>query len=244
MKRVQILGIPIDAVTMNEALRVTLSFIHEGGKHHIATPNNEIILLAQENIALKTVLRNTSLNIPDSTGVLLAARFLGDRLPQRVPGADFAEMLCKRLAGTQSVFLLGGKNGVAQKAAKSLQDLHPDLVIAGTYEGSPNENDAPEIIAKINASDASVLFVAYGAPSQELWIHQYLPNLPSVRIAIGVGGTFDFLAGAIKRAPLWMRRMGLEWLWRFFQQPSRIGRIGNAVIVFPIRVLLSKWFHT
>lgn len=244
MKRVQILGIPIDAVTMHDALRTTLSFLHEGGKHHIATPNNEMILQAQKNVALRTILQNTSLNIPDSMGVLLAARFLGDPISQRVSGADFTEQFCKRLSGKQSIFLLGGKNGVAKKAAKTLQAMNPDLVIAGTYEGSPNEKDAPEIIAQINASDATVLFVAYGVPYQELWIHEYLPSLPSVRVAIGIGGTFDFLAGTIKRAPLWMRRMGLEWLWRLVQQPSRIGRIGNAVVLFPMRVLFSKWFHT
>ena len=235
MKRMEILGIPIDAVTMHEALRETLSFLDEGGKHHIATPNNEMLVEAQKNVSLKTVLRQTSLNIPDSTGIVLAGRFLGKPFPERVAGADFMEKFCRRLSGRHSVFLLGGRNGVVQKAANALQSMNPDLVIVGTYEGSPHAHDAPEIITRINA---------YGAPSQELWIHQYLPNLTSVRIAVGVGGTFDFLAGTIKRAPLWMRQVGLEWLWRLIQQPSRIGRIMNAVIVFPVRVLFSKWFHT
>lgn len=240
MKRVEILGVPIDAVTMHEALKYALAFLDDGEKHHIATPNNEMLLVAQKNSSFKAVLQTSSLNIPDSTGLLWAAKRKGQVLPERVTGVDFTEKLCRRLSKDQSVFFLGGYKGAGKKAAEALQNINPNLTVAGTYEGSPSSSDAPDIIQRINDSGASILFVAYGAPAQELWINQYLMNLVSVRVAIGIGGTFDFLSGRIKRAPKCMQRCGLEWLWRLLQQPTRIGRMWNAVVVFPLKVLLSK----
>jgi N-acetylglucosaminyldiphosphoundecaprenol N-acetyl-beta-D-mannosaminyltransferase len=240
MKRIEILGVPIDAVTMHEALTRTLAMLADGGKHHIMTPNNEMVLCAQKNSAFLAVLKKSELNIPDSTGLLWAAKYKGEVLPERVTGVDFTEKLCRRLSKEQSVFFLGGYKGAGKKAAEALQKLSPNLAIAGTYEGSPSAADAPEVIKKINDSNATLLLVAYGAPAQDLWINENILNLVSVRVAIGIGGTFDFLAGNIKRAPLWMQSSGLEWLFRFVQQPSRIGRMWNAVIVFPVKVLRSK----
>lgn len=240
MKRVEILGVPIDAVTMHDALKRTLAMLEDGEKHHIATPNNEILLKAQSSSSFKSVLQTTALNIPDSTGLLMAAKWKGQVLPERVTGVDLTEKLCRRLPKDQPVFFLGGHKGAGQKAAEELKKLNPNLVIAGTYEGSPSAEDAPEIIQRINDSGATLLLVAYGAPAQELWINQYLMNLVSVRVAIGIGGTFDFLSGRIKRAPKFMRFVGLEWLWRLLQQPTRIVRMWNAVVVFPVKVLWSK----
>ncbi len=240
MNRIEILGVPVDAVTMNQALVKANDFLQDGEKHHLMTPNSEMILLAQKNIAFKELLRSTDLNIPDSAGLLFAARRQGKRLPERVAGVDFCEKLCGSLSEKDSVFLLGGRNGAAKMAAEKLQSQYPNLSIAGTFEGSPSNADAPEIVRQINDSGATVLFVAYGAPAQDFWIHTYLMNLVSVKLAIGVGGTLDFLSGRIKRAPQLLRSMRLEWLWRLIQEPSRIGRIWNAVVVFPIKVLFSK----
>jgi N-acetylglucosaminyldiphosphoundecaprenol N-acetyl-beta-D-mannosaminyltransferase len=240
MKRIEILGVPIDAVTMHEALTRTLAMLADGGKHHIMTPNNEMVLCAQKNSAFLTVLKKSELNIPDSTGLLWAAKHKGEVLPERVTGVDFTEKLCRRLSKEQSVFFLGGYKNAGKKAAEALQKLSPNLVIAGTYEGSPSAADAPEIIKRINDSGATLLLVAYGAPAQDLWINENILNLVSVRVAVGIGGTFDFLAGRIIRAPKWMQRSGLEWLFRFVQQPSRIGRMWNAVIIFPVKILRSK----
>ena len=213
MNRVKILGVPIDAVTMQEALRMGLSFLDDGQKHHIMTPNNEMLLQTKGNSAFYSLLQKTDLNIPDSVGLQYAAKWKGQNIPERVTGVDFTQKLCRRLTKKHPVFLLGGRDGVALKAANALQLSNPNLVIAGTYEGSPDESDASRIIQIINDSGASVLFVAFGSPYQDLWINQYLMNLVSVKVAMGVGGTFDFLSGRIKRAPAFMRSLGLEWLW-------------------------------
>jgi N-acetylglucosaminyldiphosphoundecaprenol N-acetyl-beta-D-mannosaminyltransferase len=109
-------------------------------------------------------------------------------------------------------------------------------LVGEAFEGSPSEEDAPNIIKKINDSGARLLLVAYGSPAQDFWINQHLLNLTSVRVAMGIGGTFDFLSGSIKRAPKWMQSSGLEWVWRLLMQPSRIGRIYTAVIRFPLLV--------
>ena len=240
MNRVYILGVPIDAVTMHEALARAVAMLADGGKYHIATPNNEILLKAQKNSALKSVLQTTALNIPDSVGLLWAAKRKGQPLSERVTGVDFTEKLCRKLTKDQPVFFLGGYKGTGKKAAEALQKMNPHLVIAGVYEGAPSEKDAPEIIKRINDSGAMLLLVAYGAPAQELWINQHVMNLVSIRVAIGIGGTFDFLSGRIKRAPKLMRSVGLEWFWRLLQQPTRIVRMWNAVIIFPVKVLRSK----
>jgi N-acetylglucosaminyldiphosphoundecaprenol N-acetyl-beta-D-mannosaminyltransferase len=237
LSRVFLLGVPLDPVTREEAVVRLLDMLAGDTQHHVMTPNNEMLVTAHSHAAFRAVLRSTALNLPDSTGLLLAARLTGQQLPERVTGADTVAALCARLPAQHSVFLLGAQPGVAEKAAAALQDHSPKLVIAGTYAGSPAPHEVEAIIQKINASDARLLLVAYGAPSQDLWIAQYMHRLPAVRVAIGVGGTFDFLAGTAKRAPRWMRKAGLEWCWRFVQQPSRWKRMWNAVIVFPLLVL-------
>lgn len=239
MKRVEILGVPIDVVTMKEALSRTMIFLKNTEQYHITTPNNEMILEAQDNKTFLSVLQRSALSIPDSTGVLWAAKRMGSVLPERVTGVDFTEQLCRTLSQDQPVFFLGGMHGAGRKTAEVLQSYNPNLIVAGTYEGSPNAQDAEDILTRIRDSGAVLLFVAFGAPAQELWIDQYLHDLPLVKVAIGIGGTFDFLSGRMKRAPYCVQKLGLEWLWRLIQQPSRLRRIWNATILFPLRVLFS-----
>ena len=148
--------------------------------------------------------------------------------------------MCLKLTSEHSVFLLGAAPDVAELAAAKLREKNPQLRIVGTYSGSPSEADAPEILRRINAADPQVLLVAFGAPAQDLWIDRYKADLHHVRVAMGVGGTFDFLAGRIKRAPHIFRSLGLEWLWRLIQEPRRIKRIRNAVVVFPLLVKKSN----
>ncbi len=231
--RILLLGIPVDPVTPEEAIAVLKGFLSDGEQHHVMTPNNEMLVEASGNRAFADVLRSSSFNLPDSTGLLWAARRTGQQLPARVTGVDTVIRLCSELGQDQKVFLLGAAPGVAEKAAEALRRKHPALVIAGTHSGSPSDTDAPAIIQTINTSGASILFVAFGAPAQDMWIHRYLTDLPSVKVAMGVGGTFDFLAGMQKRAPLWMQNLGLEWLWRFIRQPSRAPRMWKALITFP-----------
>jgi N-acetylglucosaminyldiphosphoundecaprenol N-acetyl-beta-D-mannosaminyltransferase len=232
-----ILGVPFDSVTQDEALQRLLSMLHGSAQHHVMTPNNEMLVEGTKNPAFLKVMQSTALNLPDSTGVVWAARRQGTPLKERVPGVDTVLSLCGALSSDQTMFLLGAAPGVAQQAALYLSALFPKLKIVGTFAGSPRDEDAPGIIQEINQSGAKILLVAYGAPKQDLWIHTHLKDLPSIKLAMGVGGTFDFFAGVRKRAPLMLRKAGLEWLWRLILEPTRIKRIFTAVVTFPWLVL-------
>jgi len=231
-KRVSLLGVPLDPVTQQEAVDLLLEFLRSNEQHHVMTPNSEMLVEARHNPEFKSVLNETSLNLPDSIGVKWFAR-----LPARVTGVDTVTALCRALDEETPVFLLGAAEGVAQRAGEVLKNLNVGLRICGTYAGSPKEEDAEAIIKRINDCQPHLLLVAYGAPQQDLWIHKYLKELPSVRVAMGIGGTFDFLAGTRKRAPRWMQRIGVEWLYRLIKEPKRIGRIWRAVAVFPLLAL-------
>lgn len=164
-----------------------------------------------------------------------------DILPETVSGADLMVDLC-RLAADKgyTVFFLGGRGGVAEQTAKRLQRQFANLQVAGFYEGEAAEEfDRETRRSIINALRCDLLFVAYGAPKQEKWLSRNLPHLP-VKVAIGVGGAFDFVAGKRRRAPKALRRLGLEWLWRVAQEPRRLPRIFNAVIKFPLLVFGNK----
>lgn len=231
--RIHLLGLPIDALTREQAVDQLCLLVSGKGQHHVMTPNAEMLVESTRNPQFRAILERSRLNLPDSVGLLHAAKWTGQELPERVTGVDTVIDLCKELSGEHPVFLLGAAPGVAEKAAQILQRRNPDLVIAGTHPGSPSDADAPSIIAKINAAKPQLLLVAFGAPAQDLWISKYLSSLPTVHVAMGVGGTFDFIAGVQKRAPAIFQAMGLEWLWRVMREPRRIGRIWRAVVVFP-----------
>lgn len=239
VSRVTILGVSIDAITRADALSTLLAYAKGESARHVVTPNPEMLVAATRDEAFRSVLNKASLALPDGAGLLLAAAWNGDLIPERVSGVDVLADLCA-LADVPPIFLLGAASGVAERAAEALKKKNPALVIAGTYAGSPSERDEQVIIAKINASGAKILFVAYGAPAQDMWISRVLLKLTSVRLAMGVGGAFDFLAGVRIRAPLLMRALGLEWFWRFLQEPSRYRRIARAVIVFPWLVVTRE----
>ncbi len=236
--RVSILGVPVDAVTRSEAVSRIGDMLRSNTQHHVATPNPEMLVEASKNKQLFAVLQQTALNVPDGTGLLWAARRAGTPLPQRVTGVDVMTDLCR--ANNGPVFLLGAIPGIAEHAADALRKSNPTLVIVGTFAGSPRPEHEQEIISMVNASGATLLFVAYGAPKQELWIARNLARMPSVRVAMGVGGAFDFLSGVRKRAPSWMQQWGLEWAWRLLQEPHRLGRILVATVVFPRKVLSTR----
>ncbi len=236
--RVSIFGVPIDAVTLEEACDHLCRMLDGGGQHHVLTPNPEMLLAARSNEIFRSVLQSSALNAPDGYGLILASIFLGDPLPERVSGIDLLFSLCRRTEGP--IFLLGAAEGVAARAAETLRASHNDLIIAGTHSGSPNPSEEDSILQNINGSGAKVLFVAFGSPKQDLWIARNLSRMPGIRVAMGVGGSFDFLAGVRSRAPYWMRSTGLEWLWRLLQEPRRFRRILRAVFLFPLLVLLTE----
>lgn len=237
MNSIQVLGVRVDDVTLTEALAIADDFMQEPRVHQVVTVNPEFVVAAQNDSAFAQVLATSDLNLPDGANLLRAAQAQGTPLRERVAGADFVWYLCG-LAGVcgWAVFLLGGRDGVGGQSAARLQGRYRHLRIAGTFEGSPDPANDAEAVARINESNAQILFVAYGAPGQELWIHRNRGELKSVRLAVGVGGAFDFISKRVSRAPKWMQNLGLEWLYRLVIQPWRIRRQWSLV-GFTLQVL-------
>lgn len=225
-RRLAVVGVPVDPATFESMLARIETWIGQRDRvHQICTVSPEFVMIAQDNPEFMQVLRQADLCVADGVGLLLAARLLGQRLPERVTGSDGVPLIARRAAERGwKLFLLGAAPGVAERAAARLRADNPGLVIAGTYAGSPDPAEEEEIIARVNASGADVLFVAYGAPQQDLWIARNRDRL-AVAVAMGVGGTFDFIAGVVPRAPRWLRRIGFEWLYRLYRQPWRWRRM-------------------
>ena len=207
----------------------------------VCTVNPEFIMTARRHPAFAQVLAAADLCTPDGIGVLWAARLAGISLNERVTGSDGIHHICQRAAAQGwRVFFLGAAPGVAERAAAELTSLYPGLPVAGTYAGSPADTDWPQISQHLTAARADLLFVAYGHPRQDLWIHQHRAELPvAVAVALGIGGAFDFVAGITPRAPHWLRRLGLEWLYRLARQPWRWRRMA-ALPLFALLVLLER----
>lgn len=267
---IKILDIKIDVVNRQTAIDQFAKIIEENKHALVTTTNTEFIIAAQADADFKNILNNTSsLNMPDSTGVLWAAWFLSLKFPQnpvsilpiilawlgslillpfypkfyrkplteRVPGSEFIWQITKFAAqNNYSIYLLGAAPGVANIAAKKIQTQFPNLRIVGISDKSPRESD--EIVTSINKSNADIIIVAFGAPKQEKWLKEYLPQT-CCKIGIGLGGTFDFIAGTRKRAPEFFRKFGLEWLFRLIQEPKRIKR-QLAIPKLMYLVLLEK----
>lgn len=234
MSTVRVLGIELDAVDSATALARIEALCTAGGCHQVVTVNPELVMLAQRDPAYRAVLNGAALRLADGVGLLWAARVLGQRLPERVTGVDTLQQLAQRCATTgRRIFLLGGQPGVAEEAARRLRACAPALLVAGTYAGSPAPAEETEIVGRVRAAAPDVLFVAFGSPAQELWIARTLNRL-GVPVAMGVGGAFDFVAGRVPRAPRWVQRSGLEWLYRLARQPWRWRR----QLALPLFVML------
>lgn len=242
---VSVLGVRVDRVGQQAALDAMEERIEQwrtGEKtppcQQIVTVNPEFVMTAQRNAEFRQAINEAALVLADGVGVVWATRWLGKPTPERVTGTDTLAELAKRCAAKgYRLYLLGAAPGVAEAAAQRLQQLAPGLEIAGTYAGSPAPEEEEAIIERVRAAQADVLCVAYGAPAQELWIHRNLARLP-VALAMGVGGAFDFLAGRQRRAPRFMQRVGLEWLYRLYREPWRWRRM-LALPQFAIQVLLK-----
>ena len=206
----------------------------------VCTVNPEFIMEARHRPAFGRALAAADLCTPDGVGVLWAARLAGVRLDERVTGSDGIYRLCERAAAQGwRVYFLGAAAGVAARAAAELARLYPGLRVAGIFAGSPAQADWPQIRRHLAAARADLLFVAYGHPQQDIWIHQHREEL-AVAVALGVGGAFDFVAGITPRAPLWMQRLGLEWIFRLIRQPWRWRRM-MTLPLFALLVLLERF---
>lgn len=234
---IHILGIPVHAVTMEETLALIEGYMAELRVHQIATVNPEFVMAAQSDAAFRHVLRTADLCLPDGVGLLFAARRQGRSLPERVPGSELVYRMAEQAAQRSwPLFLLGAAPGVAEEAAQIFCARYPGLCIAGTYAGSPDPADNEAIVKRINDSGALLLFVAYGAPNQDKWIERNRITLTTVRVAIGVGGSLDFVTGRALRAPEWAQKMGLEWLHRLYKEPWRWRRM-LALPRFAVKVM-------
>ncbi|HUV73516.1 MAG TPA: WecB/TagA/CpsF family glycosyltransferase [Anaerolineae bacterium] len=223
--QVHILGIRVDDVTYDEALARIEEFIADGRPHQVTTVNPEFIMTAQGDPSFAHILNRAHLNLPDGQGLIWAASLLGVSLRERVTGVDTVVRLAQLSAEKgYSIFLLGAGEGVATAAAQELQRRFPRLEIAGTYAGSPAPEEDDRITERIRCANPHLLLVAYGAPHQEKWISRNMGRV-AVPVSMGVGGAFDFVSGAATRAPNWVQRLGLEWLYRLAHQPRRWRRM-------------------
>jgi N-acetylglucosaminyldiphosphoundecaprenol N-acetyl-beta-D-mannosaminyltransferase len=218
---IEILGVRVDDATYEDLLAQVDAFVASRQPHQIVTLNAEMLVTAHDDPALAQLLNAADLNVPDSAGVMLAARLLGHPLRERVTGSDGISRLAAHCAQRgYRPFLLGAGPGVAGVVAERLAAANPDLEVAGCYAGSPRIADEEGIVARVRSAAPDLLLVAYGVPAEEKWIARNRLRL-GVPVMIGVGGTFDFVAGVTRRAPAWMRRLGLEWLHRLVQEPWR-----------------------
>jgi len=235
--KIEILGIKIDNLGPQDAAEYIIERIRHAEKTFIATPNPEMLVLAQKDALFKNILNAADLAIPDGIGLVWAAKKLNLPLNEKVSGTDIIEKLAADYGGELKIFLLGAGEGIGETAANHLKLLNQNLKIVGILSGGKLEadgefKDEELILESIRASGANLLLVALGQIKQEEWIYRHLPSLPNVA-AIGIGGALDFYAGRAKRAPKILQRLGLEWLWRLLLEPKRFWRIINAVIIFP-----------
>ena len=241
LKRVQVLGVPVDDVTMTSALAWVDSKIGSRGRHAILAVNPEKVLKIRSSDKLRLLFSNASLLIPDGIGVVMAAHLLGLAKMGRVPGCELMPLICEIAArrGTK-VFVLGATAETNDQAVAALKAKFPSLRVAGSQDGYTPESAMPALIERINVSGADILFVALGSPRQELWMEEHLPSL-NVSLCQGIGGTLDVLAGHVTRAPAFFRRMNLEWAYRLASQPKRLLR-QTALPRFAAMVL-SAWMR-
>ena len=200
------------------------------------------ILWAAKYLSLAQQYYKPSERIRKFVSTLFAALFspksLHTVLPERVTGIDLMKSICQEAAKNNlPIFLLGAQEGIAKTAAKNLQQEILKLKIVGAHAGNPSPKNDQQLCKIINNAKPSIIFVAYGAPKQELWIARNLKHLKTVRLAMAVGGAFDFISKSKLRAPKWMQKSGLEWLFRLYQEPSRATRIYNAIVKFPFKIL-------
>ncbi len=218
---VRILGVRIDALTYAGLLDYIGAFVAAGTPHQIATANPEFVMEAQTNALFRDTLERADLVMADGVGLLWAARRQGKVLPARVTGSDALPLIAERAAQTGwRLYLLGAAPGIAERTAEILAARYAGVQIVGTHVGSPAEDEAPAILERVRAARPDVLFVAYGAPKQDLWIARHRDVL-TVPVMMGVGGAFDHITGVRRRAPRWVQRLNLEWLFRLVTQPWR-----------------------
>lgn len=233
-KTISVLGQSINNITLKETLAIATKAIKDDKSLAIATVNPEFLVLATRNKQFSSTLSTFDIRVPDGIGILyLTNIFTRNRFKERVAGVELSEKLIEFCAHKgYKVALIGGSAKANKKACKNLLAKYPSLALYGSSaEIIDPSNPPPKLLAELASFKPQLTLVALGAPKQEYFIRTLEKGIKSV--FIGVGGTVDFIAGAARRAPLFVRKIGLEWLWRLFCEPRRFKRIINATIVFP-----------
>jgi N-acetylglucosaminyldiphosphoundecaprenol N-acetyl-beta-D-mannosaminyltransferase len=247
--RVNVGGAAIDPLTFADAIWSIGQHILTGAPPAYAvTPNAQHVVILHSDPRLRAVYDDAQFVFADGMSLLMAARLLGHKLPERVTGVDLFEALCFESAKLGfRIFLLGGVPGAAERATSALKDRNPGINIAGSYCPPPGfERDVGEthrILELVRASHSDLLFVALGAPKQEYWIHQHYRNL-NVRLSMGIGGALEMVAGIVPRAPKVFQNLGLEWLFRLSAEPRRLWKrylIGNLSFV---KIVGRQWLRS
>lgn len=225
-RRVRLLGTAIDPITSTEAMKIVENFVEQGVPRQLVTVNVDFVKIAQENDRFRQIVNSSDLSVADGKPLLWAARWTGQELPGRITGMDLvlgsAELAVRR---DETMFLLGAAEGVAAQAAAILRSNYPGLKVHAYSPpmGPFSDEENARMVDMIRQSGAKYLFVAFGAPKQDVWINEHLHEL-EVPVCAGIGGVLNFLAGSVKRAPQWMQQFGLEWLYRVIQEPARLWR--------------------
>lgn len=229
-----ILGVKIDNLEKEEVFQKVEAFLDDNKFHQIATINPEFILEAQKNAEFRNVITNCDLNVADGTGIRFAFYRFGKKLKARITGIDLMLRILK-MANRKgiNVFLVANQNGLSswEETADAIKEIYPNLSVSGM-------NMSPDFMMVEPLQKNVIVFCNFGAPYQEVFLNSLKNDI--IGLAMGVGGSFDYLTGRLKRAPKWMRIFGLEWLWRLILQPQRWKRIWNAVVIFPIKILFNK----
>lgn len=224
-QKVNVLGVNFNSTNLDEAVEYGLECVNAHNASYVVTPNPEIVLEAENNPDLQYALSAAAMVLPDGIGVIYSAKILGTPLAGRVTGIDFATGMLRALSERNgSVFLLGAKSGVAEKAAFNIMREFSGIQVVGTHDGY-FDDDGP-VIEEINNVKPDFLFVCLGFPKQEIWMHENTSRL-DVGLMAGLGGCLDVFSGEAERAPMFFQKAGLEWLFRLYKEPSRIGRMAK-----------------
>ena len=244
--KINILNIKINKVDMEAAIEKVKSFLEVDNTpgYMVVTPNSEMVVRAQTDFELARILNQADLSLPDGAGIVLASRFLKDPIPERVAGFDLMQNLFEEAVNKNySIYLLGGKPGIVKNAKKNLVANYPGINICGINHGYLDAKEQNQVISEINQLQPDLLFVGMGVPLQEKFLDKNLDNL-KVKVAMTVGGSFDVLSQKVKRAPLWMQNLYLEWFYRLLKEPSRLGRmmaLPKYIFLVILQVIEKRW---
>ena len=244
---IKLFGSNIDTLTMNETVRMINDRIKKGTFTQHSVVNVAKIVNMQSDLILRKSVNSSDIINIDGMGLLWGAKLLNYKVTERVSGIDlFYEILRSSTTSGNGIFLLGATQDVLRKTSFELKNQFPNLKVSGTHHGYFTNDQEEEIIHKINESEAKILFVAISSPTKENFINRWRNEL-NVNFVMGVGGTFDVVAGSTKRAPLWMQSYGLEWFYRLIQEPNRLWKrylFTNSKFIFMmLRAGLDKQFR-